>query len=183
VGIKRREVEIAEKLRDVAGAPIITRIGVHTGRVAFGNLGSSRKLQITVLGDSVNLAARLEPANKLYDTEVVISQSTAEQVKGLFVVRELDLLAVKGKTIPMAVYELIAEGQATGDVKAKLDLYAEGLAHYRGQRWSDAEASWTRLLKGFPNDGPAHKMLARVAKLRHEPLPPDWDGVYRSKEK
>jgi hypothetical protein len=57
------------------------------------------------------------------------------------------------------------------------------LAHYRGQRWDDAEASWTRLLKDFPTDGPAHKMLARVAKLRHESLPADWDGVYRSKEK
>jgi adenylate cyclase len=97
--------------------------------------------------------------------------------------RELDLLAVKGKTIPMAVYELMAEGTANGDVKARIDQYASGLAHYRAQRWDDAEAAWTRLLKEFPNDGPAAKMLLRVAKLRHEALPPDWDGVYRSKEK
>jgi adenylate cyclase len=183
LGIKRREVEIAEQLRDIAGAPIITRIGVHTGRVAFGNLGCSRKLQITVLGDSVNLAARLEPANKLYDTEVIISQVVADQVQDEFVMRELDLLAVKGKTIPMAVYELIAEGAPSSDLQAKLDLYAAGLAHYRAQRWDDAEATWTRLLKDFPNDGPATKMMARIAKLRHDGLPPDWDGVYRSKEK
>jgi adenylate cyclase len=183
LAIKRREVEIAPDLQQLVDAKIITRIGVNTGPMAVGNLGSSRKLAYTVLGDAVNLGARLEPANKLYDTEVIISQATASQLNGQFVLRELDLLAVKGKTIPMAVYELIAEGQPTPDVKAKLDLYAAGLTHYRAQRWDDAEASWTRLLKDFPEDGPAHKMLARVAKLRHESLPADWDGVYRSKEK
>jgi adenylate cyclase len=183
LAIKRREVEIAPDLQKLVDAKIITRIGVNTGPMAVGNLGSSRKLAYTVLGDAVNLGARLEPANKLYDTEVIISQATAEHLNRQFVIRELDLLAVKGKTIPMAVYELIAEGPPTSDVKAKLDLYADGLRHYRAQRWDDAEASWTRLLKDFPNDGPAHKMLARVAKLRHESLPPDWDGVYRSKEK
>jgi adenylate cyclase len=183
LAIKRREVEIAPDLQKLVDAKIVTRIGVNTGPMAVGNLGSSRKLAYTVLGDAVNLGARLEPANKLYDTEVIISQATAEHLNGQFVIRELDLLAVKGKTIPMAVYELIAEGAPTSDVKAKLDLYADGLRHYRAQRWDAAEASWTRLLKDFPNDGPAHKMLARVAKLRHESLPPDWDGVYRSKEK
>jgi adenylate cyclase len=183
LAIKRREVEIAPDLQKLVDARIVTRIGVNTGPMAVGNLGSSRKLAYTVLGDAVNLGARLEPANKLYDTEVIISQATAEELNGQFVIRELDLLAVKGKTIPMAVYELIAEGPPASDVKEKLALYAAGLAHYRAQRWAEAEGSWTRLLKNFPNDGPAHKMLARVARLRHESLPPDWDGVYRSKEK
>jgi adenylate cyclase len=183
LGIKRRELEIAPELQKLVEAKIVTRIGVNTGPMAVGNLGSSRKLSYTVLGDAVNLGARLEPANKLYDTEVIISQATADQVKGQFLVRELDLLAVKGKTIPMAVYELMAEGDANGQARARVEMYAAGLAHYRKQRWDEAEAAWNRLLKEFPTDGPAAKMLARVAKLRHESLPPDWDGVYRSKEK
>ena len=95
----------------------------------------------------INLGARLEPANKLYDTEVIISQTTADQVKGQFITRELDLLAVKGKTIPMAVYELMAEGSANGDVRARVEQYADGLAHYRAQRWDDAQAAWRRLLR------------------------------------
>ena len=183
LGIKRRELEIAPELQKLVEAKIVTRIGVNTGPMAVGNLGSSRKLSYTVLGDAVNLGARLEPANKLYDTEVIISQTTAEQVKGQFLIRELDLLAVKGKTIPMAVYELMAEGGADGEARARAEMYAIGLEHYRGQRWDDAEGAWNRLLKEFPTDGPAAKMLARVAKLRNESLPPDWDGVYRSKEK
>ena len=130
LGIKRREIEIAPDLQKYVDAKIITRIGINTGPMAVGNLGSSRKLSYTVLGDAVNLGARLEPANKLYDTEVIISQTVAEQVKGQFVVRELDLLAVKGKTIPMAVYELIGEGVPSNETKARLDLYATGLAQY-----------------------------------------------------
>jgi adenylate cyclase len=183
LGIKRREIEIAPELQKLVDAPIVTRIGVNTGPMAVGNLGSSRKLAYTVLGDAVNLGARLEPANKLYDTEVIISQATADRVKGQFVMRELDLLAVKGKTIPMAVYELMAEGAADGDTRARIDAYADGLAHYRAQRWDEAEAAWRRLLRDFPRDGPAAKMLARVAKLRHESLPPGWNGVYVSKDK
>jgi adenylate cyclase len=183
LGIKRREVQIAPQLQELVSAKIVTRIGINTGPMAVGNLGSSRKLAYTVLGDAVNLGARLEPANKLYDTEVIVSQSTADELKGQFVIRELDLLAVKGKTIPMAVYELIGEGTPSDDIRDRITLYAKGLAHYRAQRWDEAEHAWKRLLNEFPSDGPAGKMLARLEKLRHEALPPDWDGVYRSKEK
>lgn len=183
LGIKRREMEIAPQLQSLIDARIITRIGINTGPMAVGNLGSSRKLAYTVLGDAVNLGARLEPANKLYDTEVIISQSTAEQVKGQFVMRELDLLAVKGKTIPMAVYELMSEGTPSDDVRDRISLYSRGLAHYRAQQWDDAERAWKQLVRECPGDGPAGKMLARLEKLRHENLPSNWDGVYRSKEK
>jgi adenylate cyclase len=183
LGIKRREREIGPELQKYVEAKIMTRIGVNTGPMAVGNLGSSRKLAITVLGDAVNLGARLEPANKLYDTEVIISQSTADQLNGQFAIRELDLLAVKGKTIPMAVYELVAEGTPDSDTRVKLSMYAQGLAHYRAQRWDEAQATWTRLLKDFPGDGPSAKMLARIPKLRHEGLPPGWNGVYVSKDK
>lgn len=183
LGIKRREWEIGSELHRLLGTGVVTRIGINTGMMAVGNLGSSRKLAYTVLGDAVNLGARLEPANKLYNTQVIISHSTAEQVKGKFVMRELDLLAVKGKTIAMPVYELLAEGEAEPRVKERIERYGDGLAHYRARRWDAAELAWNKLLEEFPTDGPSKKMLARIAKLREEELPADWDGVYRAKEK
>ena len=183
LGIKRREAAIAPDLQKLVDAKIITRIGINTGPMAVGNLGSSRKLAYTVLGDAVNLGARLEPANKLYGSEVLISQTVAEQVKGQFVMRELDLLRVKGKQRPMAVYELMAEGEPTPELRRRVELYATGLAHYRKQRWEDAEGALLALLKDFPDDGPAAALLARVGKLRHDPPVPEWDGVYVAKEK
>jgi adenylate cyclase len=183
LAIKRREREIAPELQKIVAAKIVTRIGINTGPMAVGNLGSSRKLAITVLGDAVNLGARLEPANKLYGSEVLISQSSAEQVKGQFVMRELDLLRVKGKQRPMAVFELMAEGEPTPALRRQVDLYAQGLAHYRKQQWDDAEGALLTLLKDHPDDGPAAALLARVTKLRHDPPVPEWDGVYVAKEK
>jgi adenylate cyclase len=183
LGVKRRELEIAPELQKLVEARIVTRIGVNTGPMAVGNLGSSRKLSYTVLGDAVNLGARLEPANKIYGSEVIISQTVAEQVRGQFVIRELDLLRVKGKQRPMGVYELLAEGPPTPELRARVERYADALAHYRAQRWNDAEGSLLRLLRDFPDDAPAASLLKRVAKLRHEPLEPDWDGVYVAKEK
>jgi adenylate cyclase len=183
LGIKKRELEIAPELQKLVEAKIVTRIGVHCGPMAVGNLGSSRKLSYTVLGDAVNLAARLEPANKLYDTEVLISQTVAEQVKGGFVIRELDLLRVKGKQKPMAVFELIAEGQPTPAQQRRIERYSQGLTAYRGMRWDDADEALQTLLNEFPDDGPAAAILKRIQKLRHDPPAPGWDGVYVAKEK
>lgn len=183
LGMARREKEIQEELRAFGATSLLTRIGLNTGPMAVGNLGSSRKFSYTVLGDSVNLGARLEGSNKLYGSQILIAKTTADLVKDHFVVRELDLLAVKGKLIPMAVYELMAEGPADGDLRPRVEVYGEGLAHYRAQRWDDAEATWTRLLREFPGDAPSAKMLARLPRLREEQLPPDWNGVYVAKDK
>jgi adenylate cyclase len=183
LAIKRREKEITPELREMVDAPVVTRIGIHCGPMAVGNLGSSRKLSYTVLGDAVNLSARLEPANKIYGTEVMISQTIADQVKGRFILRELDWLRVKGKKLPMGVYELMGEGEPTPGQERRIELYSAGLGHYRAQRWEESQNALSMLINEYPDDGPANALLARVEEFRHDPPGADWDGVYVSKSK
>jgi adenylate cyclase len=148
-----------------------------------GFTGSSHLINYTVLGDSVNLGSRLEGANKIYGTRVMLSQSTAALVKDRFVLRQLDVIRVKGKLEPMAVYELIAEGSADGATRARVQRYEEALRLYQSQRWDEAERILLELASESPEDGACRTLLARIAHYRHDPPAADWDGVYVAKEK
>ncbi len=105
-----KENEIRPRLAQLGAGNVHTRIGVNTGLANVGNYGSLQKLNYTVLGDSVNLASRLEGANKIYGSRILVAQPTMELAKDHFLFRQLDLLRVKGKKKPMAVYELLAGG-------------------------------------------------------------------------
>jgi adenylate cyclase len=181
--LRDREQGIQPELRRRGAERLLTRIGINTGPMSLGNMGSSRKFAFTVLGDSVNLGSRLEGANKLYGSQVLIAQTTADRVRGQFVLRQLDLLRVKGKKKPMAVYELMAEGPGDPALRKRVERYEAALAHYQRQEWDRAEAVWGDLLSEFPDDAPSGAMLKRVDKLRHEPPAADWDGVFVAKDK
>jgi adenylate cyclase len=183
LAMKQREREIQPQLAALGAKGMLTRVGLHTGPMTFGNMGSPQKFNYTVIGDAVNLGSRLEGANKLYGSEILISQTTADLVKGQFVFRQLDRLRVKGKKKPMAVYELMAEGQPQDGLLPRVERYERALRCYFEQKWDDAEAELNRLLADFPADLPAQALLKRVSKLRHDPPPPDWDGVYVAKDK
>ena len=178
-----REAAIQPALRDLGASKIYTRVGINTGPMAVGFTGSSHLINYTVLGDSVNLGSRLEGANKLYGTRIMLSQSTADQIKGHFVIRQLDVLRVKGKLKPMAVYELIAEGKPDAATARRIDRYQQAFRHYQAQHWDDAEKLLLEVIAEFPEDGPGKAMLARIVHYRQEPPPSDWDGVYVAKEK
>ena len=178
-----REAAIQPALRELGAAKIYTRVGINSGPMAVGFTGSSHLINYTVLGDSVNLGSRLEGANKIYGTRVMVSQSTAEQVSDRFVLRQLDMLRVKGKLKPMAVYELIAEGSVSEATSRRVRLYEQGLRHYQLQQWDEAEKILKGLLAEFAEDGPAKAILARIAHFRHDPPAVDWDGVYVAKDK
>jgi class 3 adenylate cyclase/CHASE2 domain-containing sensor protein len=160
------------------------RMGVNTGPMIVGNMGSEERFDYTIMGDAVNLASRLEGANKAYDTYIMISESTYAQVRDHVEVRELDLLRVKGKNEPIRVYELMAANGGLDDKRTKIrDAYVEGLELYRAQDFEAAIKAFKAALALDPDDGPSKVYVQRCRDYINDPPPAGWDGVYTLKTK
>jgi adenylate cyclase len=183
LGITRREREIQADLTSYGAKQIHTRIGINTTSARVGFVGSSHLYNYTAIGDGVNLASRLEGANKLYGTSILLSQTTAEAVKDHFLIRKIDVLRVKGKRKPMAVYELLAENQTDSQLDALVRGYESAFAHYQLRQWDQAEMALLEVNRHSMDDAPSRALLNRIERLRIAPPPEDWDGVYDAKEK
>lgn len=162
--------------------PLIPRLGLHSGPVIAGNIGSLELFNYTAIGDAVNLAARLEGVNKVYGTNILISDSTCRRVEGVMLVRDLDLIQVKGREQPVAVYELLGR-RGAGGTPEWLHLFEAGREAYRKQAWEAAADHFQRVLRLKPDDGPAQVFLERCRKFRLEPPPPGWQGIYALESK
>jgi adenylate cyclase len=153
------------------------RIGINTGPASVGNMGTPRRFAYTAVGDAVNLAARLEPLNNEYGTWICLSQATVDLAGPEFLVRLLDLVAVRGKTAPVAVYELLGyarDGGLTACWAPVLEPYLRGIALYRARQFSAAAEQF----RAAGADAPSALYVQRCAELMASPPPADWDGVY-----
>jgi adenylate cyclase len=183
LGMRRALMEFRASWAEDLPETFDLKLGLNTGPMVVGNMGSDIRFDYTVLGDNVNLAARLEALTRQYGASLLISEHTRESVQSDgFLMRELDRVRVKGKQQPVSIYEVLATEESeedTPDLRIRIETFAEALEHYRAQRWSESLTAFERL----ESDPAAAVFAQRCRVLEQEPPGADWDGVWVMKTK
>lgn len=185
VDMQRRLAELRTQWREQNRPELKMRIGLYTGKATVGNMGSKNRMDYTMMGDTVNTAARLEGVNKVYGTYTMIGESThSEAIAGddTFLTRELDRILVVGKKEPLKIYEIIGLKEEAGPMREIVEIYAEGMKHYRNGEWEAAIRLFDEILKQFPDDGPSIAMRQRCRDYMGMPPEHGWD-IFQMKTK
>lgn len=160
-------------------SPLATRIGINTGEMVVGNMGTANRMDYTIMGHSVNLAARLEGVNKQYGTWILSSELTHRETGNTLLSRQLDRVRVVGVSEPVRLFEVLDEAELADDgAKQMVAEFHDGLDLFEHREWGEAGGVFSRLAREFPDDGPSSTFLERCEKFQKEPPPAEWDGVY-----
>jgi len=174
LGVLNRDRRLAGK------TPLDIGVGIATGVVVVGNIGSTRRMEYTAIGDSVNLASRLESATKFYGAKILISEATRADLRQPALLREIDRLRVQGKHEPVAIYEAMdyLTEPVFPNLTATVELYAQGIQLYRAREFKDALGCFKEALTLHPGDRPSRIYVERSEHFMATPPPEDWDGVW-----
>jgi adenylate cyclase len=185
IGCRRIIEMLKEQWIKDGKTPLHTRMGLHTGDAVVGNLGSADRMNYTAMGDSVNLASRLEGVNKIYGTTIIVSEETYQRTSEQFIFRELDCVAVKGKKRGIIIYELIDEidMEIKPAERSFIKTFEQGVRLYRERKWQEALELFTNLQSSRPDDLSIKLYLERCENFIATPPPADWDGIYQIKVK
>jgi class 3 adenylate cyclase len=179
VGTLRTELSELVGVRNISISSDI-RIGIATGEAIVGSIGSELMMSYTVMGDTVNLASRLEAANKVYGGRCLVTEATISAAGGAIEAREIDRVVVAGQTRPQAVFEIMGrKGELTQQQQTLRIRYSQGLAAYRARRWEEALGAFNSALEAVAGDGPSSTLAERVKGLHANPPADDWDGTWR----
>ncbi len=184
IDMQKRLAALRKKWREDQRPELKMRIGMNTGMAVVGNMGSKNRMDYTMIGDTVNTAARLEGMNKVYGTYTLISHFTCQEAGEEILTREIDRVSLLGKKEALTLYEVIGYPEdADEHLKKALAFYAGGLAAYRKMNWDAAIEHFENVLKVKPDDGPGKIMLGRCKIFRENPPDANWDGVYSATSK
>jgi len=186
VVMKRLEDDVNKYVMEngISPTPLLTRIGINSGDMVVGNMGTQKKMNYTIISNAVNLAARLEGVNKQYGTWILAAEHTVKETANLFLTRRLDRIRVVGINEPVQIYEILETMEnASQELQQKIDLFHKAKDLFEERHWKPAEQGFYHILEQFPDDGPSSLYLNRCRQfISHEPLP-DWDGVFNMNEK
>ena len=174
------ELKVLAKEFEARNLPIIDiGIGVNSGDMSVGNMGSKQRFDYTVMGDNVNLGSRLEGINKQYKTNIIVSEYTYELIKDTLLCRKLDAVKVKGKNEPVVIYELISKHKHNTELLRISDLTEQGIQYYWDRNWDKSIVIFNKILEIKPNDYLSGIYIDRCNHFKENPPADDWDGSFK----
>jgi class 3 adenylate cyclase len=184
--MRRMENDINKYIleKGISPSPLLTRIGLNTGEMVVGNMGTQKKMNYTIISNAVNLASRLEGVNKQYGTWILASDSTIKETKNKLLTRRLDRVKVVGINEPTLIHEILElKSDATDALFELVYLFHKALDIYENRSWKDAEIAFEQVLKLYPNDGPSKLFAERCRQYQEYQPAADWDGSVNITEK
>jgi class 3 adenylate cyclase len=184
--MKRMENDINRYVleKGISPSPLLTRIGINTGDMVVGNMGTQKKMNYTIISNAVNIASRLEGVNKMYGTWILASDSTINETKNRFLTRRLDRVKLVGINEAVHIQEILETKTDATDAMFELTyLFHKALDLFEARNWKDAETAFNNVVNIFPNDSPSRLYANRCVYYLGHPPRPDWDGVFSLTEK